>query len=293
VTAGQYQAPALTSPAGQYNFLQGGNPNLTPEVGDTKTLGFVFTPTFFDNFTLSVDWFNIFIEDTIATVGAVNTLAACYTGGDLGSCALIHRNPGTGQLWVGDGNVVDLNTNIGSLETTGIDINAQYRFDLDDVGLDGAGGLRVEMIGTWLDELITDPGAQSGADPYDCAGLYGGRCSATVSPVNPEWRHRLRTTWQTPWDADLNVTWRYYGEVTRDGGAPTEIDYTFDAENYFDVAATIGLPLNSRLRLGVNNVFDNDPPISDNVGTTGNGNTFPQTYESRGRWMFMGLSVDM
>lgn len=293
VTPAQAAGGGLNSPAGQYNFLQGGNPALDPEVADTKTLGFVFTPTFLDNFVMSVDWFNIFIEDTIATTGAVNTVASCYFNGDLGSCGRITRNPGTGQLWIGSGVVEDLNTNIGSLETTGIDVNAAYKFDLDMVGLDGSGAMRMELIGTFLDELITDPGAASGAAPYDCAGKHGGRCNATVSPVNPEWRHRMRATWQTPWDADLNLTWRHFGEVVRDSGAVTEIDYTFKAENYFDVSASIGLPLNSTLRVGVNNVFDNDPPLSDNVGTTGNGNTYPQTYESRGRWVFMGITVDM
>jgi len=293
VTAAQATAGGLNSPAGQYNFLQGGNTALSPEIGDTKTIGFVFTPTFFDNFVLSVDWFNIEIADTISTTGAVNTINACYFGGDLASCNRIVRNAGTGQLWIGTGRVEDLNTNIGSLETTGVDINAQYRFDLDDVGMDGSGGMRLELIGTWLDEIITDPGIQTGASPYDCAGLHSGRCNASVSPVNPEWRHRFRATWQTPWDADLNVTWRYYGSVTKDGGAPNELEYEFDAENYFDISASIGLPLNSRLRLGMNNVFDNDPPVSDTVGTTGNGNTYPQIYEARGRWMFMGLAVDM
>jgi outer membrane receptor protein involved in Fe transport len=289
VTLAQASGLGLTSPAGQYNFLQGGNPNVSPEVGDTKTLGFVFTPTFIKDLVVSVDWFNIEIDNTISTVGAVNTVNACYFGGDLGSCARIVRNPGTGQLWIGAGNVEDLNTNIGSLETTGVDINVGYRLNLDDLDLDGSGGLRFDLIGTWLDELITDPGAATGAPIYDCAGLHSGRCGTP----NPDWRHRLRVTWQTPWDTDLNVTWRHYGEVDRDLGAVTELDYTLDAENYFDVAASIGLPLNTRLRVGMNNIMDNDPPLSDNVGTTGNGNTYPQTYEARGRFMFMGLTVDM
>lgn len=289
VTPAQAAGLGLTSPAGQYNFLQGGNPSVDPEVGDTLTLGIVFTPTFFKDFVLTVDWFNIEVDNTISTTGALNTVNACYLSGDLGACSRISRNPGTGQLWIGAGRVEDLNTNIGGLETTGVDINAQYRFGLDEVGLDGAGGLKFEMIATWLDELITDPGALTGAPIYDCAGLHSGRCGTP----NPEWRHRLRTTWQAPWDTDLSVTWRHYGEVDRDLGAVTEIDYTLPAMDYFDVAASIGLPLNTRLRVGVNNIMDKDPPLSDNVGTTGNGNTYPQTYEARGRWMFMGLTVDM
>ena len=35
-------APFWTSPAGQYNYLQGGNPNLTPEKADSYTIGMVF-----------------------------------------------------------------------------------------------------------------------------------------------------------------------------------------------------------------------------------------------------------
>jgi outer membrane receptor protein involved in Fe transport len=289
VTAGQAAGGALTSPAGQYSFLQGGNPNLTPEVGDTTTLGLVFTPTFLKDLIVSVDWFNIEIDKPIGVAGAANTVNACYFGGDAFSCSRILRNPGTGQLWIGAGRVEDLNTNIGFLSTTGIDINAQYRLNLDDLDLDGSGAIKLELIGTLLDELFTDPGAVTGAPSFDCAGLHSGRCGTP----NPEWRHRFRATWQTPWDTDLIVTWRKYGQVTGDGLGTGELDYKFDAENYFDLAASVGLPLNTRLRFGVNNIMDNDPPISDNVGTTGNGNTYPQTYEARGRWMFMGLTVDM
>ncbi len=46
------------------------------------------------------------------------------------------------------------------------------------------------------------------------------------------------------------------------------------------------------LRVGVNNVFDKEPPLSADVGTgTGNGNTFPGTYDALGRYWFMGVSV--
>jgi iron complex outermembrane receptor protein len=39
--------------------------------------------------------------------------------------------------------------------------------------------------------------------------------------------------------------------------------------------------------LGINNVLDKDPPITSATGTTGNGNTFPQTYDALGRWIFL------
>jgi outer membrane receptor protein involved in Fe transport len=46
------------------------------------------------------------------------------------------------------------------------------------------------------------------------------------------------------------------------------------------------------LRAGVNNVLDNDPQLSYSVGTTGNGNTYPQVYDSLGRYFFFGVTAN-
>ncbi len=39
--------------------------------------------------------------------------------------------------------------------------------------------------------------------------------------------------------------------------------------------------------IGINNILDKDPPISSSVGTTGNGNTYPQLYDALGRFVFI------
>jgi outer membrane receptor protein involved in Fe transport len=39
----------------------------------------------------------------------------------------------------------------------------------------------------------------------------------------------------------------------------------------------------------VNNIFDKDPPLTE-LGA--NGNTYPQTYDAMGRYMFAGFTVD-
>ena len=46
------------------------------------------------------------------------------------------------------------------------------------------------------------------------------------------------------------------------------------------------------MTLGINNVLDDNPPISATVGTTGNGNTYPQTYDALGRYVFVRATVD-
>jgi len=287
VTAGQYGGAALTSPAGQYNFLQGGNPNVSPEEADTYTIGLVFTPRFVPGLNVSVDYFNIEVENLISTIGPNNTLNDCYFNGNLASCARINRNPGSGQLWIGTGHVEDLNTNIGGLTTSGYDINANYSMDIG-----GMGGLSFQLIGTLLEELITDPGAATGVAPYDCLGGFSTVCGTP----NPEWRHRFRVSWETPWDMEFSGTWRYYGEVERRNSSnapvPGLLDSAWDAENYLDLAGNWQVYDNTNIRFGVNNVLDNDPPLSANVGTTGNGNTYPQTYDALGRWIFIGATVD-
>jgi outer membrane receptor protein involved in Fe transport len=294
VSAAQYGSATLNSPAGQYNFLQGGNPDLTPEESDTFTAGVVFTPTFLPGFNLSVDYFDIQVDQLISTLGALNTVNLCYQAGDQAACDRINRGP-TGSLWIGEANVEDLNINIGGLETSGFDINAGYGFDLEQFGMPSYGSLALSFVGTYLTELVTDTGAGTGNSVYDCAGFYANQCGVP----NPEWRHQARVTWITPWDVDLSATWRHYGEVEiaalgadgslNNGG--TRIDRYFEAENYLDLVGSWQLLDNVNMRAGVNNVLDNDPPLSYSVGTTGNGNTYPQLYNAFGRYVFFGITA--
>ncbi|MDH5175613.1 MAG: TonB-dependent receptor, partial [Gammaproteobacteria bacterium] len=282
LTAAQLRSGGLDSPAGQYNFLQGGVPTLVPEESDTVTFGIILQPRFLPKLTMSVDYFNIEITDTISTYGADNTLNACLFEGDAESCTRINRDPNNGSLWRGDGYVTDLNVNIGSLETTGYDLNLNY----SGVEIGTLGSLNFNLTGTYLDELITDPGL-AGLDPYDCAGFFSTSCGIP----NPKWRHHARLGWQTPWNVDVSLTWRYFDSVEEFRGSPTQIDYEMDAANYFDLAANWAVTEKASILVGINNVLDSDPDISSAVGTTGNGNTFPQTYDALGRWIFIRAQV--
>jgi iron complex outermembrane recepter protein len=282
VNAPQANSGALTSPAGQYNYLAGGNPDLDPEEAETYTVGFVATPTMLPGLSLSVDYYNIDITKAITTVGASITMQLCYEEGDVDACNKISRNQ-NGQLWVGTGNVVDTNVNIGGVSTSGVDIAAAYGFDVGSLG-----ALNLSLNGTWLEALDYDPIGQAFAE-YECVGKYGNDC---LTPT-PEWRHRARVNWVTPVEAlELNATWRYMGAVDLDTGATGRVDSTLDAQNYFDLAGTWGATDYATFRFGVNNVLDQDPPLSASVGTTGNGNTYPQSYDALGRYFFVGATLD-
>ena len=298
VPAGLVGAPSLDSPGAQYYFRQGGNAALAPEESDTYSYGVVFTPRFAPGLAITVDYFDIRIDDTISTFGANNTWTACYANNDPAACSRIHRTPGTGQLWTnGSGFVEDLNVNIGSITTTGYDLNVSYT----GLELGRFGSLALNLTGTYLDELITqpapgidlDPDPDTVSDRYDCVGFYSTVCATP----KPEWRHRFRTSWQTPWDLDLSVTWRHYSAVTGLTGPNVEmpanqLDRRLPAEDYFDLAASWAITDKANVALGVNNVLDDNPSLSGAVGTVGNGNTFPQTYDALGRYVFVRASVD-
>lgn len=274
----------LESPAGQYNFMQSGTANLAPETADTYTIGAVFTPTFAPGLNISIDYFSIELEDRIDIIDPLVTLDLCYTGNDAEACARINRSA-IGTLWTTGGYIEAFNTNIGGLSTSGVDVNVNYGFDLERFGWENRGSLAVNFVGSWLEKLETDPG--KGSPAYDCAGFFSAECG---TPKN-EWRHRARLTWQTPWRSDISMTWRYYGEVENYGGTD-RLDGKFDAQNYLDLAANWQVRDNVRLRAGVNNILDRDPPLSYSVGTTGNNNTYPQTYDAMGRYIFAGITLD-
>ena len=69
-------------------------------------------------------------------------------------------------------------------------------------------------------------------------------------------------------------------------------------ENRFDLSANFVVHDNLSFRVGVNNIFDKDPPIvdSNSFGISappfGNGNTYPQVYDSLGRTIFIGITAD-
>ena len=91
-------------------------PDLTPEESDTYSYGVVFTPRFAPGLAITVDYFDIKIDDTISTFGGQQHLDGLLREQRPGGLRAHPPQPGTGQLWTnGSGFVEDLNVNIGSI----------------------------------------------------------------------------------------------------------------------------------------------------------------------------------
>ena len=307
-------ASALTCPAGQCNQGVSGNLNLKPETSTTKSFGIVFTPTFIDGFTATIDYWDIKVKDYISTIGASAIVNGCYTSNDAAQqafyCPLVHRAVG-GQIF-GAGYVGNFTQNLPYLSTSGIDFEANYQTDLGDWGLNGWGAFSASFVGTYLDTLETKSSNFSNA--YDCAGFYGEIC---YTP-NPVWRHKLRVTWSSPWDFDISLLWRHTAGVNLDadttntllGGDTSSfacangvtvhglqdcVDQHISSYEWFDLSGSWTVREGVQLRAGVNNLFDKTPPPMDSYYVAGppfgNGNTFPNVYDSLGRTFFVGATI--
>jgi outer membrane receptor protein involved in Fe transport len=287
VTPAQYGTAILDSPAGQYNYLQSGNADLKPETADSYTLGLVFTPV--RNLTGTIDWWMIKLEEAIGGPPPKTFLTACLNTGQF--CNLVQRDV-LGTLWaLPSGKVVAFNDNLGGYNTSGIDFGANYAYPLG-----ASGTLAFNFLGSWLNKWEFEP--VKGQGKFDCAGFFGSQCSLNKGPL-PTWRHKVRATWATPWDVQMAVTWRHINKIMNEStssnpllAAPTEeTDRELGARNYLDFALSWTVNKTFTLRAGINNILDKDPPIVSNdvAGPSifGNGNTFPQVYDTLGRLVFL------
>jgi outer membrane receptor protein involved in Fe transport len=275
------------NPANQYNGLFGGNPNLLPEKADTWTAGVILQPRFVPGLALTADYFDIKVKNLIGAPTFATVMAQCIAG-NAAQCALIHRAPGTGSLWLGTSGFITLtNQNFTGtgLFTKGFDFQGSYSRRLG-----GIGTLNASFVGTYVTKL----GSPADSRPGTFAG----------STPSPKWRHTARLSLTMPNGLGASVRWRHFSGVNcnpaLDTGCgtvanPIPANERLSAQDYFDLAFTARLAQRLNLRLGANNIFDKDPPVAGGQvipAGFGNGNTYPQVYDALGRYLFAGFTVD-
>ncbi|MBF7015005.1 TonB-dependent receptor [Novosphingobium resinovorum] len=291
VTAAQY-GRIVECPAATCSALGGGNLALKPETADTYTAGVVITPKFLRNFSLSIDYYNIKVKDYIGSIAPSLIIGQCAETGDPYFCGLFKRDSRSGALFGQNaGYIVSTTMNTGYLKTSGIDINADYTFDIGN-----AGRINVGVVGTYLINQVSQP--VPGLGSYDCKGLFGYTCGQP----SPEWRHVARFTWMAPGDTVVSLSWRHIGGTTLSSltdnpllSAPqTVVNSKIKPYNYIDLSLTQTIDKRLTLRAGVNNLFDKDPPAlsAGLLQLFGNGNTYPGVYDALGRTIFVGATVN-
>lgn len=262
----------------QIRVRAGGSTLLTPEEGKSFTVGFVATPRWVPNFALTLDYYEIEITNQIAggTLGA--NLTSCYSDANF----LSLRSDANSICFGLDNRTASFNLGVlnngltnspDSGTARGIDWVARYSVN-DLFG----GNLDVRWSNT---HNLED--AQFGTD----LGLIQDGGFASV-----EWRSVL----------DLDYTWNNWGvnwtteyksglddirvQLNLAGFGNNTLGYT-GTDDYFLHSARVRYDFDTAsIVLGVNNVFDKDPPFAFNSGN----NTFPQLYDIIGRYFFVSVN---
>ncbi len=146
--------------------LTRGNPNLKPEKADTTGVGVVFSPSFFDGFQASVDFYNIDVKGTVLAPSSQTVVDLCYQGNQI-LCQAIQRDPSTGLINI----VVTQPENLLGQKANGLDFEASYRFALADFNESWGGDISIRAMGS---RVITLDTTDTDGTTYDGAGVVGG-----------------------------------------------------------------------------------------------------------------------
>jgi outer membrane receptor protein involved in Fe transport len=284
-------------PAEQCAVLTGGNPLVEPETADTITFGFTLNPTALPDLTMSLDWYEIEVEDIIGNIPLNEVFDGCADGTHPEFCSMVVRSSFGGlfgQTIAGGGYIVGTNANVAKATFQGVDAQGSYRFDIGSLGSLVASLNAVYVMDT---KTLATPESVE----YDCAGLYGNQCG----PAVPDWRHSLRLSWLFPGDFQASLQWRYVDSVGHEANSNQETLWLFDdegnreivefgdrlsARSYLDLAGTWDITDQYSLRAGINNLMDKDPPLVD---TRWSGPGTPNTwgpYDTLGRTVFFAVT---
>ena len=270
-----------------------GNADLDVESADTYTVGAVWRSQF-DNpllsgLSASIDYYDIKISDTIASISVPLALNRCfnldgsnptYSAANL-YCGLIARDPNTGTI----STVRSALDNLGAQKIAGVDVQIDYMVGLDALGLDAKYGRLM------LNAVISKTTTFKTQDTPDAKFVdYNG----TISTGHyPSLKILGSATWQVG-DFELGGRWRYLGHMVpigcRTGG---QCGKGVDDISFFDLNARWKVNQTLELRGGVNDLFDKYAPdypfspVSSQYGRT----IDPGGYDVLGRRFYVGLKA--
>src|SRR5690606_6660774 len=111
-----------------FSSRTGGNPNLDPETSKTYTYGLIYQPDWFENFSVSIDYWDVDISGAIGNLGFQRIVDDCFSGA-ANVCGLVTRDPVTNRL----SQVRNITQNIAAAAGRGVDVEVAYR--LQNVGV--------------------------------------------------------------------------------------------------------------------------------------------------------------
>jgi outer membrane receptor protein involved in Fe transport len=284
----------ITTGSTVFSVQRQGNPNLQPEIADTKTLGVVWQSEGLD-LTVSADYYSIELEGAIDELSFPTVYQQCFNYNGTSNptydpnnqfCGLIRRADITSTTPGSAGQVQGLFYNIGTRDIAGVDVDVSWRAQLSNFGFDRIPGeisVRHSLNYSLRWESTPVPGAPT-------VDYKGSLAQAGLYDYTPFTTFGYRTD-----KLNISLNWRYLPSVKSSGYPDNPLTTTFDTQSYSLLGLSGGwnFGANIRLRAGIDNLLDQDPKV---VGATPDNNALSSTqtgrYDPLGRRGFVGLQVD-
>lgn len=258
----------------------GGNENVKAETAETYSAGFIWQVT--DGLSMTVDYYDVSVEDAISTTSRTTVLNRCF---DVAASAF---DPTCGGMASRDykGALTEVHSgtsNENNIDTSGVDLELNYVTDL------GSGTFRADLIWNHTIEYVVTS-IEDGTS-VDYAG-------EVLSPDN---RANLNL-YYTIEDFDFSWRMRYWAESVDsvEGGnynftnfEPLNEFNTFDAVIYHDVAATYHFTNSIEGTLSIRNLFDKEPQVANQSSVNGGTgiNTVSEAYDVTGQYFQASVTM--
>ena len=221
------------------------NPKLKPEKSTNYNFGATVEPV--ENLLLSIDYWHFNFKDQITEENAQGILNSNPNGPQV-------IRDSTGKLLA-----VEIGYfNSGSTETDGVDLGADYSYDLGDYG-----SMTFHNSLSWINSYTIQLGPGQPA-----VDVVGRRNANNPGAPTPRFRDNLTVNWV---DGDNSVTagMRYTGSVLNDLGLTsiTAVPTTHISDwTVFDAQYAYSINQHYKVTVGAINLFDRQPPKATYTG---------------------------
>lgn len=260
----------------QFIVQNGGNKELKPEKAKNLTFGLVFEPV--KDLTVGFDFWWIKLRDQVSVLPDTLIFA------DPTKYAGLFRRAADGSLsidgsqcpGVSCGYIVNTNDNLGEVRTHGVDLSASYRLRAGDIGTFNFG-----INGTYVTKYEYQQ--EQGGVFLQNAGTYSG-----TGPIF-RWAHTLNATWtKGVWGLGVVNRFKTGYHDQNDPNQVSDPQFYGDVASYsvWDVSGSWAPVKTLSFTLGIRNVFDKEPPFS-NQARTFQSNFDPRFTDPTGRSFYV------
>jgi iron complex outermembrane receptor protein len=274
--------------------IRSGTTDLKPEDDVNTSLGLVLEPI--EGLTITVDAWKIEQEDLVGILpGSSHLLYDSLLRSQGSTNSAVIRDATTSE-------VIQINNdylNLGVRNIEGFDFSVNYDWDTDygdwAFAVNAANLSKFDQEADSISALLI--AAQEAGDPSVPADrTVAGAGDLLQQNGRPEWRGRVSLRWRMQeWGAGINAN--YVGEVIDTSTTATVneevlmlpvdsftrvnvyLDYRFEDE---------GMLNDSKLRFGVRNITDEEPPLADELAH----GYFGSLHSNRGRYLYMNFTKD-